>query len=169
VSADPTPRPRYVLATDETVFEDRTARALRRGLSVARTPGAAHRGVVYVGAVGDLAGAADAVLAALAGAELVLWCRDDDVLDVLAEDLGRLGTVEHATAPSLVLPVDQMALLRHLQRGLSLGEAARAEHLSRRTADRRVAQARAGLGVRTTTEALVAAVRLGLLDPVDET
>jgi hypothetical protein len=104
------------------------------------------------------------VLAALAGADLLLLVTADDrVHDTLLDDLARLGTVEHA-APTVVLAADQLALLTRLQAGMSLGEAAGAEHLSRRTADRRLALARRTLGVATTAEALVVAARLGLLD-----
>ena len=47
--------------------------------------------------------------------------------------------------------------LELLAEGRSLGNAAATLHISRRTADRRLAAARRALGVRTTTEALLLA------------
>jgi DNA-binding NarL/FixJ family response regulator len=156
--------PRFVLVADSATLDQHVARLLRHGRNVVRSPSDATPGGVYVGAVADLADAAGAVLAALSGADLVLLVTADDAVhDTLLDDLARLGTVEHA-GPALALPEDQVAVLRRLQAGLSLGEAARAEHLSRRTADRRLALARRALGVQTTAEAVIVAARLGLLD-----
>ncbi len=156
--------PRFVLVGDAADLAAHRARLARRGLTVVRAQGDATPGVTYTAEVDDLAAAADAVLAALAGADLLLLVTADDAVhDALLEDLARLGTLEHA-APTVTLSSDQTALLARLQSGMSLGEAAQAEHLSRRTADRRVALARGALGVRTTAEALVTAARLGLID-----
>jgi DNA-binding NarL/FixJ family response regulator len=119
---------------------------------------------LHVAEVTDAAGAEAAVLAALGGADLALACTcDPEVSDRLLEDLARLGSVceEPAEQP---LTADQAALLARLRDGATLAGAARAEHLSRRTADRRLAAARRALGARTTAEALVTAARLGLLD-----
>ncbi|HJP88784.1 MAG TPA: LuxR C-terminal-related transcriptional regulator [Candidatus Limnocylindrales bacterium] len=55
------------------------------------------------------------------------------------------------------------AILARLAIGRSLGAIARELHLSRRTADRRLADARAALGVERTTEAVAQALRLGWL------
>jgi DNA-binding NarL/FixJ family response regulator len=122
-------------------------------------------GTVYVAQVADSRGAESAVLAALGGADLVLACTArDEVVDSLFDDLRRLGTVQDVLEPDVTLTADQVALLSRLHRGQSLGAAAASEHLSRRTADRRLAAARAALGVRTTAQALVAAARQGLLD-----
>jgi DNA-binding NarL/FixJ family response regulator len=63
-----------------------------------------------------------------------------------------------------VLSAEQRALLGQLLGGATLGQAARALHLSRRTADRRLAAARAALEARTTAEALRRAAELGV-DP----
>ena len=49
--------------------------------------------------------------------------------------------------------------------GASLGQAAADLHLSRRTADRRLAAARKALDAASTPEAVVKATRLGLLGP----
>lgn len=125
----------------------------------------AGQGLVYAGEVVDEQHAQQAVLAALRGADLLLACTADDaVVDGLVEDLQRLGTVVFEAEPRAALPPDQLELLRRLNAGDSLGNAASQMHLSRRTADRRLALARAALGVRTTAEALVEAAGRGLLD-----
>jgi DNA-binding NarL/FixJ family response regulator len=102
-----------------------------------------------------------------------------DLADPLAaelhEDLRRLGSVTvlpdaegeapgRSEAVSAAPDPDTLALLRSLSTGHTLGEAARSVHLSRRTADRRLAAVRRALGVATTLEAVVAARRAGWLD-----
>ncbi len=119
--------------------------------------------VVCTGAVRDAADAAEALLAAVAGAGLVVHAlASRDVIDRLVDDLRRLGSVDHRTAephPGPTLTVDEARLLDRLAEGKTLGEVAEDLHLSRRTADRRLASARDKLGVATTAEAVVAHVR----------
>lgn len=123
-------------------------------------PGA---GTVRVGVVASEADAAAAVLAAVSGFGVVVAGHAErEVLDRLCDDLRRLGPVDHrlpvpGRGPSGedVLPPDERALLGHLAAGLSLGEAAARLHVSRRTADRRLASARRRLGVDSTAEAVV--------------
>jgi DNA-binding CsgD family transcriptional regulator len=108
-----------------------------------------------------------AVLAAVRGADLVVTATAKrDVIDQLCDDLRRLGTVEHrveaAVRPAVTLSADERALLAALLGGASLGEAAAALHLSRRTADRRLATARRALGASSTAEALVLAAQAGV-------
>jgi DNA-binding NarL/FixJ family response regulator len=120
---------------------------------------------VCVGRVTGPEDAARAVLAAVAGARLVVTTgADRDLVDQLVDDLRRLGEVDHRVgrSPGPTLSDDQRALLAHLLSGATLGGAARHLHLSRRTADRRLAAARTALGARTTAEALSAAARLGI-------
>jgi DNA-binding NarL/FixJ family response regulator len=50
---------------------------------------------------------------------------------------------------------EQRALLGRLANGETIATAAAAEYLSLRTANRRIAQARTSLGVRTTREAVL--------------
>jgi DNA-binding CsgD family transcriptional regulator len=118
--------------------------------------------------VADAASAAQAVLAAMGGVDLVVVATGPrDVIDQLCDDLRRLGELDHrvggggSPAPA-ILSGDERALLAQLIGGASLGEAARALHLSRRTADRRLAAARRALNATTTSEALVLAQRLGV-------
>ena len=54
---------------------------------------------------------------------------------------------------------EQRALLERLANGETIAAAAAAEFLSLRTANRRIAQAREALGVRTTREAVLAYLR----------
>jgi DNA-binding CsgD family transcriptional regulator len=121
---------------------------------------------VCVGTVADAEDAGRAVLAAVIGADVVVDARADrEVIDRLCDDLRRLGTLEHrlgAAANPPVLTDDERALMARLLGGASLGESARALHLSRRTADRRLASARAKLGANSTSEAVVLAARAGI-------
>jgi len=113
--------------------------------------------------VRDAGDAAEALLAAVGGAGVVVHARAGrDVIDRLVDDLRRLGPVDHRTgepAPGPGLTADERRLLDALASGRTLGEAAVELHLSRRTADRRLAAARRKLGVATTAEAVVAHVR----------
>jgi DNA-binding NarL/FixJ family response regulator len=85
----------------------------------------------------------------------------------LLADLGRLGPVTRDpdaevaavnNAAPILLP-EQRALLERLANGETIAAAAAAEYLSLRTANRRIAQARQSLGVRTTREAVLAFLR----------
>lgn len=69
----------------------------------------------------------------------------------LAPPVPPVGDVEVLAA---LLP-EQRALLGRLANGETIATAAAAEYLSLRTANRRIAQARAQLGVRTTREAVL--------------
>lgn len=62
------------------------------------------------------------------------------------------------------LEPEARALINRIAAGDTLGQAAHALHLSRRTADRRLAQARRALGVERTVVAIAWAHRLGWLD-----
>jgi DNA-binding NarL/FixJ family response regulator len=119
--------------------------------------------VVCTGAVRDAADAAEALLAAVAGAGLVVHAQAErDVVDRLVDDLRRFGPVDHRVGerePAAALTADERRLLDALADGRTLGAAAAALHLSRRTADRRLASAREKLGAATTAEAVVAYVQ----------
>jgi DNA-binding NarL/FixJ family response regulator len=107
------------------------------------------------------ADAAEAVLAALAGADVLVYATAPRaVVDPLCEDLRRLGRLCHVPAgepvpaPASALDAADRALMGLLGGGVSLREAARRLFLSPRTADRRLAAIRRHLGVCTTAEAV---------------
>jgi DNA-binding NarL/FixJ family response regulator len=118
--------------------------------------------VVCAGVVADEQDAAAALLAAVSGAGIAVDARADrEVVDRLCSDLRTFGPIEHRLERRRrpALTVEQRELLALLADGLSLGDAAQRMHLSRRTADRRLAAARATLGAATTAEALRAFAR----------
>ena len=106
-----------------------------------------------------------AVLAAARGAGIVAVCdAETSIGRALVDDLARLGPVHHGAgaepgnAVADLVP-EQRALLDRLASGDTIAAAAAAEFLSLRTANRRIAEARALFGVRTTREAVLAYVR----------
>lgn len=159
---------RFVVLEAADPTSARTVAAGMGGPIVHGWGGPAPAAAVRVGVVADAASAAAAVLAAVHGYNLVVMATGDRaVTDQLCDDLRRLGHLDHVVgndpgAP--VLSVEERELLAHLVAGANLGEAARRLHLSRRTADRRLASARRALGARTTSEAVVLARRHGLTD-----
>ena len=108
-----------------------------------------------------------AVLAAARGAGIVAVCDTQTPIGrALVDDLARLGPVQHGVAgepgtrnPVAELVPEQRALLDRLAAGDTIAAAAAAEFLSLRTANRRIAEARALFGVRTTREAVLAYLR----------
>lgn len=141
------------------------AAAVATGWQVVDGWSGAGPGIVCTGVIEDDNDAERAVMAAVAGAGLVVEATASrELRDRLCDDLRRLGPVDHRVgdpaAPAL--GDEERALLGLLLRGASLGDAARTLHLSRRTADRRLAAARRALGCSTTSEALVLARRIGL-------
>ncbi|MEH1124204.1 LuxR family transcriptional regulator [Micromonospora sp. CPCC 206061] len=167
--------PRYVVpsASDATSVLRRLARAgwsTREGFAL--TDGgwdvAGARLVLY-GRVPDLETVHLVVMAAARGAGVVaITDAVGDVGRALVADLGRLGPVYRAADADpepgegdLVgqLVPEQRALLERLANGETIAAAAAAEFLSLRTANRRIAQARQLLGVRTTREAVLAYLR----------
>jgi hypothetical protein len=117
-----------------------------------------------------------AVLAAARGAGIVAICDTESQLGrALVDDLSRLGSVRHGAAETAEtdriaeLVPEQRALLDRLAAGDTIAAAAAAEFLSLRTANRRIAEARAMFGVRTTREAVLAYVRQRGARPVGDT
>ncbi|WIM92675.1 LuxR family transcriptional regulator [Actinoplanes oblitus] len=160
--------PRHVVATSAEA--DTVLRRLARDGWTAR-PGfalpdpawdvAAHR-IVLHGRIGDddTDTVALAVLAAARGAGVVAVCNAESTAGrALIDDLGRIGTVHRGADPVASLIPEQRALLDRLAAGDTIAAAAAAEFLSLRTANRRIAEARALFGVRTTREAVLAYLR----------
>jgi DNA-binding NarL/FixJ family response regulator len=147
--------------------------AFRRAVDELRSGGwAIHEGFdgdrgaptkLRVGSVADAASAGLAVLAVLDGAGVVVHAiAARDVVDRMLDDLRHLGRVDHRTGTgSNAVSPEARAILGRLAAGGTLGDAAHELHLSRRTADRRLAEARRALGVERTVEAIARARRLG--------
>jgi hypothetical protein len=120
--------------------------------------------LVLHGRIGDQETLQLAVLAAARGAGIVAICDAESPLGrALVDDLSRLGPVRHGADgggdPVADLVPEQRALLERLAAGDTIAAAAAAEFLSLRTANRRIAEARALFGVRTTREAVLAYLR----------
>jgi hypothetical protein len=129
--------------------------------------------LVLFGRVADADTAELAVLAAARGAGVVAIAdAGSDVGRALLADLARVGPVstdpdapiageagEPAGGGPQLAP-EQRALLERLAGGETIAAAAAAEFLSLRTANRRIAEAREVLGVRTTREAVLAYLRI---------
>jgi DNA-binding NarL/FixJ family response regulator len=146
------------------VFQDAVREAERSGATVVRTWWR-DPNVVCVGTVASSEDASEALLSVLAGAGVVIEARAErEVVDRLLDDLRHLATVDYRTGlpdrgPDL--SADERGLLKLLAEGRTLGEAAKALHLSRRTADRRLVSAREKLGAASTAEAIAAVMRAG--------
>jgi DNA-binding CsgD family transcriptional regulator len=155
-----------IVASNAAVMEACVERLERSGVVIRRgwEPGTAPASteLVCAGHVDTARDAEAALLAVLGGAGIVAVLPDDDVLSAsFFEDLRRLGGVEVADEspqnPLERLDEEQRRLLDLLANGLSVTAASRRLFLSRRTADRRLARARAMLGVRSNAEAVVVA------------
>jgi hypothetical protein len=125
-------------------------------------------GLVLHGRITDADSLQLAVLAAARGAGIVAVCDPESAIGrALVDDLARLGPVHQGvgaeggsnnSAVADLVP-EQRALLDRLAAGDTIAAAAAAEFLSLRTANRRIAEARALFGVRTTREAVLAYLR----------
>jgi DNA-binding NarL/FixJ family response regulator len=118
---------------------------------------------------GRVADADDLELAVHAGARgaglVVVVDERSELAQAILADLSRLGEVrrtpdDEAASGLALLTGEQRSLLGRLANGETIAAAAAAEFLSLRTANRRIAQARADLGVRTTREAVLAYLKL---------
>jgi hypothetical protein len=115
--------------------------------------------VVRTGVVQDAGELRGVVLAALRGDGVVVAVRADRlVTEQLCDELRRLGDLQVRSAAHgwPALSGDDRRLLDLLAAGRPLGRAAEELHVSRRSADRRLAAARERLAVRTTGEAVAA-------------
>jgi DNA-binding NarL/FixJ family response regulator len=160
--------------TDATTVLRRLARAgwtTREGFALPETGwDVTAAKLVLFGRVPDLDTAELALLAAARGAGVVaVTDPGGETGRALLADLARIGAVHtdpeagfdtaaEAGGPQLV--PEQRALLERLANGETIAAAAAAEFLSLRTANRRIAEARDALGVRTTREAVLAYLRL---------
>lgn len=169
-ASDPAPGPPVIIvAGPPEAVEAAIAEVRRAGWHV--TAGFGEQppspGEVRSGAIETEADAAAALLSVLAGAGAVIQAGGEGpLLDRLLDDLRHLRRVDVRRGPRPGdSPVDEdaRAILAILAEGRTLGDAAAQLGLSRRTADRRLAGARAALGVERTVEAVARARRLGWL------
>ncbi len=167
--------PRHVVATagDADIVLRRLARdgwTVREGFALpALSWDVTSARLILHGRAGDAETVQLIVLAAARGAGIVAICEIESQLGrALVDDLARLGPVDQGVvAGSPADPADrvadlvpeQRALLDRLAAGDTIAAAAAAEFLSLRTANRRIAEARAQLGVRSTREAVLAYLR----------
>ncbi|CAN5734845.1 hypothetical protein BH20ACT4_BH20ACT4_04050 [soil metagenome] len=104
------------------------------------------------------------LLAAARGCSLILVAVDREAYDtlLLVDQLARLGCSEQLPdGPANALGVEEAALLDRLADGHAVAAAARALNMSIRTANRRLAAARAALGVESNRQAVVTYRRMG--------
>lgn len=156
----PTTRPPVVLLPEDrssTRRPDVPGWRARDGFDLPDAPwDLAPRRWLCVGSVSD-ATEAEAAIQALSrgvGLAIVLGLTGELRLRTL-EDLHRLGDLAPgAGADQPVLDPDHRALLDALAQGMTVTGAARSLHVSRRTANRRLAEARELLGVTSTAEAI---------------
>jgi DNA-binding CsgD family transcriptional regulator len=156
-------RPLVVVENSPPVYADALAEARESGWELRDGWEQARAGEVRVGEIATAGDAAAALLAVVAGAGLVAHVHAErDLVERFCDDLRRFGAVDYRTAATPRRPrltAEQRELVDLLADGLTLGEAARRVNLSRRTADRRLAEARRTYGVETTPELLVRAAR----------
>ncbi|MGH3731139.1 MAG: LuxR family transcriptional regulator [Micromonosporaceae bacterium] len=165
--------PRFLLpnTTEATTVLRRLARSgwqTREGFALPDpTWDVTDRKLLLYGRVPDMETAGLAVLAAARGAGVVVIADPDaEPGRSLLADLLRIGPVgrdadddPEEADDDLPLTEEQRALLDRLAAGETIAAAATSEFLSLRTANRRIAQARDALGVRTTREAVLAYLR----------
>jgi hypothetical protein len=178
MAGDPAHAPRYVVASggDATSVLRRLARAgwtTREGFALTdQAWDVSDARLALYGRVAEGDTAELALLAAARGAGIVAICdAGGDIGRALLADLARIGPVttdpdaDLGTTPEPdsggpQLAPEQRALLERLAGGETIAAAAAAEFLSLRTANRRIAEAREALGVRTTREAVLAYLRM---------
>lgn len=115
-----------------------------------------------VGAIRSEADAAAALLVAVRGAGVVVSVDEQQPwASGFLADLGRIASADREHTSTMVeLTDEQRRLFDLLGSGASIAEAARVLYLSLRTANRRIAEARASFGAKTTSEAVVAYIRM---------
>lgn len=117
------------------------------------------RAAAVTARVGAAAEAAAVVEAAARGAALAVHAATAELRTLVVDDLFRLGSAQLWDAerlpPAGRLDEDQIRLLRAVVAGTSVSVAAREVNVSRRTADRRLAEVRLRLGVGSNAEAAV--------------
>jgi len=121
----------------------------------------AHERLAVYASVADEATAHEVLVAAARGAAVVVSLQlQSSAAEQFVDELGRIAEVIPPPPPEVPLDLDDdhVALLDALADGLTVAAAARRVGVSRRTAVRRLAEARVRLGASSTTEAVRAYV-----------
>lgn len=129
----------------------------RQGFELPSMPwNLAEKRLICIGTISDEATATSAMTALARGVGLIVAIEfSGSALQRFLEDLHRLGSADPLVAPDVpVLSAEQRDLLAALSGGATVTEAALALFVSRRTANRRLAEARYLLGVTTNAEAV---------------
>jgi DNA-binding NarL/FixJ family response regulator len=157
-------RPLIVVLDDEAAHARAVADVAERGWRPPRGTAWPDGRSAFVGSICDPGVAAQALMAALDGYAVVVHLPSSDPgVATFIDDLGRIGPVDvRAGDGDDTLDADGRKLLRLLAEGQTVDTAARATHLSLRTAQRRLEHARRTLGVRSTAEAVRIAKARGL-------
>lgn len=131
---------------DDAAWEQAIEDATRAGweVSTSLADGPARGGAaLYVMAVRSAEDAAAAALSAIRGHSLLLRGQAErGILDPLCADLRHIGIFAHRCTEDAVMDRTERTLLATLAAGGTLTAAADAAHVSRRTADRRIAALR---------------------------
>lgn len=151
--------PLVVVLQSRLTFDQAVLSATNSGWPVSEgfAPARSDEAALRVGLVACRAEASAALEAACAGQGVIALVPGDPLLAAdLVEDLEAIGSVSYFPSLGAVdqLTAQQRALLADLADGLTLERAAERQHLARRTAARRLAEARQVLGVDTTLEAV---------------
>ncbi len=156
-----------IVSRDDDALSERVDRLRRRGATIvswdAIPPEPWLLGESHLVATGTVTGGDDVaavVLASARGAQIVARLPDDARLTAdLVDSLQRVGTVEMlgtgATRPRLMLDPLALRIFDLLAAGFAISEIAAEVGYSRRTIERRLADARRRLGIATNVEALL--------------
>lgn len=164
-----TTRPRLCVCLDDSSRDAASSEFVAAGWTMASTELGAAAGssasgvpIVWVAEVRSGDDISTVAAALVRGRSVIARPCDDLVASDLFDQCRRLATAEwfdgDARPVSDQLDQVHLALLLHIEQGSSVAAAARACHLSERTAARRLSESRRRLGARTTAEA---AARLG--------
>jgi hypothetical protein len=139
--------PALVVVEDGSAQGALEAELIGAGWTIGSRGSAITSGTVVSMVVAEPSDAQAAVLLAVGGAGLLVHAvADRSVVDDLVEDLGRIGSVLLIDAGATVrLDADTWRLLHAVADGATVGAAARTMHMSIRTANRRLTDAREAL------------------------
>jgi hypothetical protein len=145
-----------IVVEDDAGYDAACAETAGAGWAMQAPGGDNGVGILTVMTVADRADAQAAVLLAIGGAGLLIRAdAERSLADDLVEDLGRIGPVRLIDSTSAVrLDPDTWRLVHALAGGATVAVAARALHMSIRTANRRLTDAKAAFHAPTRAQLL---------------